>query len=284
MLITSLILCAAHLQASAKFVRGRLYVVKGRAFVVGKPGAESQCVQMCKSSDTIEVAAHSVATVWLLGSGTRFQLGSPSTVKIVNGSVVTLKGVAAKPLPKLGSSITAVFGENSAQSAVAVRSPDLRVSPTGGLISAPEAISWASYPSAVSYDLSIVEENSSIPAVHVEWITGRSVTIPAGSLIMGKTYRMVLTANEPNDHCEMFFRSLRLITPAEAAALNAAEKKLDAEFGSAPEVQLAKADLFNQYLRYADSLACLTKLEASSPSGTLKAEIASTAALAQGRK
>jgi hypothetical protein len=195
-----------------------------------------------------------------------------------------LKGAGAKRLPKLGSSITAVFGGASAQSAVAMRSPDLRVSPTGGLTSAPEAISWASYPSALSYDLSIIEENSSTPAVHVEGITGLSVAVPAGSLTMGKTYRMVLTANEPNDHCEMFFRSLRLITAAESAALHAAEKNLDAEYASAPEVQLAKADLFEQYLLYSDSLSCLTKLQASSPSDNLKEEIAGMEALVQGRK
>ena len=284
MFLSLLMMGISHVTASPHTATGRLYVVKGRAFVAGKPDQAGQLVQICRANDTIEVSPHSVATVWLLESGRRYQLFSPSTVKIVNGSILALKGPNPKTLPKLDSGITSVFHDSADQAAVQVRNGQgLRIMPSGGLLTAPGAISWEPCPEAVSYDVSLAGDGSSEASFHSEGITGNSVNIPAGALSLGKTYRLTLVTNLPKGGCVMAFRSLRLISAPESTALVEAQKTLDQSYLGSPETLLAKADLFEEYGLYAKSLNCLMKLQESNPSNSLAQEISKVKSLAEGR-
>jgi len=284
MLCSFLVLGLSHTTANHAAVSGRLYVTKGRAYVVGKSDQAAQLVQVCRTNDTIEVAPHSSATIWLVGSGLRYQLSSPSTVKIVNGSVVAIKGLSPKSLPKLGSGITTVFQNSTAQAAVQVRDGDsISVTPTGGLTKAPEAISWEKLPNATSFDVSLVDEATSAKVYQAEAITSNSFLVPPGRLVPGKQYRLTIATNLPNGGCTFAFRSLRILSPIEISGVKRTEQAFEAILGSSSEVDLAKADLLEQYGLYKDSLQSLMRLQMTTPSPALTQEITRVKGLAEGR-
>src|SRR5579859_2877141 len=141
-MLSFLLVGLSHTAPPSHAVAGRLYVLKGDAFVVGEQDQEGRLVQVCRANDTIQVNAHAMANVWLMGSGLRYQLSSPSVVKIVNGSVISVKGARPKQLSKLPSDITKAFPDPTAQAAVQFRSADLRITPSGGLATVPDALSW----------------------------------------------------------------------------------------------------------------------------------------------
>jgi hypothetical protein len=282
MVTSVLILGLIHVSAHAQSVTGRLYVVKGRAHVVGASDQDAQLVQVCRANDKIEVGNRSVAIVWMLDSGSRYQLASPSIVKIVNGVPVALKGAGPKPLSKLGSRVTAVFQNAGSQAAVQVRNEEnVRITPSGGLLKAPDTISWNRLSEAKSYDVSVTAESATAPAFHAEGLDANSVAIPIGVFLPGKVYRLTLASNTSNGGCVLSFRTLRWISPSQLAALKEAEKELDSGTSPSPEVQLAKADLFEQYDLYRESLGCLAKLK--QPTNAQAQEIAKLESLAEGR-